>query len=87
MTKPYVYGHPIPEAIAGALMGFQMALGIAFVRPMASLVEDPAIAPFVLAVGAALGGLVSWFMAARALRHMQAERGEIAQRALTRRAA
>src|SRR5437867_11242905 len=24
MTKPYVYGHPVPEAIAGALMGLQM---------------------------------------------------------------
>ena len=74
-------------AIAGALMGFHMTLGIAFVRPMAYLVEDPAITPFVLAVGAALGGFVSWFMAAHALRHTHAERGEIAQRAVTRRAA
>jgi len=87
MTKPYVYGHPVPEAIAGALMGLQMTLGIAFVRPMAYLVEDPAIAPFVLAVGAVLGFIVSWFMAARALRHMRAERISMAQSITQRRAA
>ena len=87
MTDRYVYGRPIPEAMAGALIGFQMTLGIAFVRPIAYLVEDPAIAPFVLAVGAALGGLASWVLAARALRHMHAERVPMAQSVTQRKAA
>jgi hypothetical protein len=87
MTERYMYGRPIPEAIAGAVMGFQVTLAIAFVKPMAYLVEDMAVAPFVLGAGALLGAIVSWFIATRALRHMRLERGEVAERAITRRAA
>ena len=85
--KPYVYGRPIPEAIAGALMGFQITLALAFVRDSAYLVENMSIAPFVFAAGAALGGTVSWILAARSLPKMRAERVAMDETTAARRAA
>ena len=87
MTNRYIYGHPIPEAVGGALMGFQFTLALAFMRPTAYLVEDMSVAPFVLAVGAALGALVSWVLASRSLPKLRAERVPMDESTAARRAA
>jgi predicted membrane protein len=69
MTRtPVIHGHPLPEAIAGAVIGFQLALVLALVPGLARYVEDPLIAPFILALGAVLGATVSWLVAGRSIR-------------------
>jgi predicted membrane protein len=58
---------PWPEAIAGAVIGFQLALVLALVPGLTRYVEDPLIAPFILACGAVLGAAMSWLVAGRSI--------------------
>lgn len=67
MKTQYIYDRPWPEAIAGAVIGFQLGLGLALVPPMTRFVEDPAIAPIILAVSTILGALASWWIAGRSI--------------------
>ena len=67
MKTQYIYDRPWPEAIAGAVIGFQLGLGLALVPPLTRFVEDPAIAPIILAVSTILGALASWWIAGRSI--------------------
>ena len=67
MKTQYIYDRPWPEAIAGAVIGFQLGLELALVPPMTRFVEDPAIAPIILAVSTILGALASWWIAGRSI--------------------
>ena len=57
---------PIPEAIAGAIVGFQLSVALALYPGAARYIEDPATAPFILGVGVLAGAVASWILAAPA---------------------
>jgi hypothetical protein len=63
----YLYGRPWPEALAGAIFGFQIALGLALVPPLTRFIESPATAPVILAIGTILGAIGSWWLAGRSV--------------------
>lgn len=67
MKTQYLYDRPWPEAIAGAVFGFQIGLGLALVPQLTRFVEDPAIAPFILVVSTILGTIASWKIAGRSI--------------------
>ncbi len=67
MKTLYLYGRPWPEAIAGAIFGFQIGLALAVVPPLTRFIEDPVIAPIVLAVTTVAGAVASWWLAGRSV--------------------
>jgi membrane protein YqaA with SNARE-associated domain len=67
MKTLYLYGRPWPEALAGAILGFQITLALALVPVIGRLIESPATAPIILAIGAVLGAIVSWWIAGRSM--------------------
>ena len=67
MRTQYLYDRPWPEAVAGAVIGFQLGLGLALIPPLTRLVEDPAIAPIILLVSTILGAIASWWIAGRSI--------------------
>jgi hypothetical protein len=67
MKTQYLYGRPWPEALAGAVCGFQFGLALAVVPQLARLIEDPAIAPIFLAMMSVVGAIASWWIAGRSV--------------------
>ena len=67
MKTQYLYGRPWPEALAGAILGFQITLALALVPALGRLIESPATAPIVLAIGTVIGAIVSWWIAGRSI--------------------
>ncbi len=67
MKTQYLYGRPWPEAIAGAVCGFQIGLALAVVPQLTRLIEDPVTAPIILAMTAAAGAVASWWIAGRSM--------------------
>lgn len=59
---------PIPEAIAGAIVGVQLAIALALYPGAARYIEDPATAPLIIGAGALAGAVASWILAAPARR-------------------
>jgi hypothetical protein len=67
MKTRYLYGRPWPEALAGALCGFQFGLALAVVPQLARLIEDPALAPVFLVTTSVAGAMASWRIAGRSV--------------------
>jgi hypothetical protein len=65
---------PWPEAIGGAIIGLMLAMGIAFIPALSRLFDSTGGILAVLAVGALVGALTSWWIAGRSIRKIvQAE--------------
>jgi hypothetical protein len=56
---------PWPEALAGAVIGLMLAMGIAFIPEASRLFDTLGTTVVVLAAGALIGAAVSWWMAGR----------------------
>ena len=67
MRTQYLYDRPWPEAIAGAVFGFQIGLGLALVPALTKYVENPTTAPIILLVSTILGAIASWWIAGRSI--------------------
>jgi hypothetical protein len=67
MKTQYLYGRPWPEALAGAIFGFQIGLALAVVPPLTRFIEDPVIAPIILMAMTAAGAVASWWLAGRSV--------------------
>jgi len=67
MKTLYLYGRPWPEALAGAVCGFQIGLALAVVPPLTRLIEDPVTAPIVLGLTTIAGAMGSWWIAGRSV--------------------
>ena len=67
MKTQYLYDRPWPEAIAGAIFGFQIGLGLALVPPLAKFIESPTTAPIIILVTSILGAMASWWIAGRSV--------------------
>ena len=67
MKTLYLYGRPWPEALGGAIFGFQIGLALAVVPPLRRFIEDPVIAPITLVVMTAAGAVGSWWLAGRSV--------------------
>jgi hypothetical protein len=67
MKTTYLYGRPWPEAIAGAIFGAQVGIGLALVPALNPFVQNLSTAPIVLAITALIGALASWWIAGRSI--------------------
>jgi hypothetical protein len=74
-------GPPVPEAVAGAVVGMFLVMGLAFIPDWSFLVDFNSrwLVPLLI-VGALIGGAISWMLARPKLERMVVEEEQAERR-------